>query len=43
LREYVKRERIREMEERERQAYLTHPQTDDEWLIWEREAVWPEE
>ena len=43
LREYVKRERIREMEERDRRAYEAHPQTEDEWLIWEREAVWPEE
>jgi metal-responsive CopG/Arc/MetJ family transcriptional regulator len=43
LREYLKRERIREMEERDRRAYEAHPQTDDEWLIWEREAVWPEE
>jgi metal-responsive CopG/Arc/MetJ family transcriptional regulator len=43
LREYAKRERIREMEERDRRGYEVHPQTDDEWLIWEREAVWPEE
>jgi metal-responsive CopG/Arc/MetJ family transcriptional regulator len=43
LREYAKRERIREMEERDRRAYEAHPQTEDEWLIWEREAVWPEE
>jgi metal-responsive CopG/Arc/MetJ family transcriptional regulator len=43
LREYLKRERIHEMEERERRAYQAHPQTDDEWLIWEGEAVWPEE
>jgi metal-responsive CopG/Arc/MetJ family transcriptional regulator len=42
LREYAKRERIREMEERDRRGYEAHPQTDDEWLIWEREAVWPE-
>jgi metal-responsive CopG/Arc/MetJ family transcriptional regulator len=43
LREYAKRERIREMEERDRRAYEAHPQTDDEWLIWEGEAAWPEE
>jgi len=43
LREYAKRERIREMEERERRAYEAHPQIDDEWLIWEGEAAWPEE
>jgi metal-responsive CopG/Arc/MetJ family transcriptional regulator len=43
LREYAKRESIREMEERDRRAYEAHPQTDDEWLIWEGEAAWPEE
>ena len=30
LREYAKRERIREMEERDRRAYEARPQTEDE-------------
>ena len=42
LREDAKRERIREMEERDRRGYEAQPETGDEWLIWEREAVWPE-
>ena len=43
LREFLKRERIREMEDRERRAYEAHPDNEEEWEIWEREAVWPEE
>ncbi|HYV64064.1 MAG TPA: ribbon-helix-helix domain-containing protein [Bryobacteraceae bacterium] len=43
LREYAKRERIREMEERDRRGYEAQPETGDDWPIWEREAVWPEE
>jgi metal-responsive CopG/Arc/MetJ family transcriptional regulator len=42
LREYAKREHIKDLEERDRRAYEAHPQTDDEWLIWEGEAAWPE-
>ena len=42
LREYAKRERIREMEERDRRGYEAQPETGDDWPIWEREAVWPE-
>ena len=43
LREYVKRERIREMEERDRRAYLAHPQTEEEIRLWENETAWLEE
>jgi metal-responsive CopG/Arc/MetJ family transcriptional regulator len=42
LREDAKRERIREMEERDRRGYEAQPETGDDWPIWEREAVWPE-
>jgi metal-responsive CopG/Arc/MetJ family transcriptional regulator len=41
LREFLKRERTREMEERELRAYKAHPDTDEDWDAWEREAVWP--
>jgi metal-responsive CopG/Arc/MetJ family transcriptional regulator len=41
-REHLKRLRIQEMEDRERRAYLAHPQTDEEIYLWEREIAWPE-
>jgi hypothetical protein len=34
---------IRALEERDRKAYETHPQQDDEWLPWVSEAVLPDE
>jgi metal-responsive CopG/Arc/MetJ family transcriptional regulator len=43
LREYAKRERIREMEERDRRAYEVHPQTEEEIRLWENETAWLEE
>lgn len=43
LREYAKRECIREMEERDRRAYLAHPQTEEEVRMWENETAWLEE
>jgi metal-responsive CopG/Arc/MetJ family transcriptional regulator len=43
LREYAKRERIREMEELDRRAYEAHPQTDEEIALWENETAWLEE
>jgi len=30
-------------EKRDREGYLRQPQSDDEFLPWEREAIWPEE
>jgi|HubBroStandDraft_6_1064221.scaffolds.fasta_scaffold831040_3 metal-responsive CopG/Arc/MetJ family transcriptional regulator len=42
-REHLKRLRTQEMEDRERQAYLAHPQTNEEIYLWEREIAWPEE
>lgn len=43
LQEYLKRVRIKEMEDRERRAYETIPDDASAWDVWEREAVWPEE
>lgn len=44
LGEYLKRLRIKELEEQERRAYEAMPDTSDEdWAVWEREAVWPED
>jgi metal-responsive CopG/Arc/MetJ family transcriptional regulator len=43
LREYAKRESIREMEERDRKAYEAHPQTEEEITLWENETAWLEE
>jgi ribbon-helix-helix CopG family protein len=41
LREYLKRKRLREMEERERQAYKKHPLVEFEG--WDEVAAWPED
>jgi len=35
-------EKIEEMEERDRLAYLKHLESVEEWKIWESEAMWPE-
>ena len=43
LRDYAKREHIREMEERDRRAYEAHPQTEEEIRMWENETAWLEE
>jgi metal-responsive CopG/Arc/MetJ family transcriptional regulator len=43
LRQHLKQLRIKELEERERRGYEAHPDSADEWHVWEREAVWPEE
>jgi metal-responsive CopG/Arc/MetJ family transcriptional regulator len=43
LREHLKRLRIRDLEERERAGYEAHPETQDDWQVWEREAAWPKE
>lgn len=41
LDEYLRRLEVREMEEKERQAYRRHPDNPDEIALWAREAVWP--
>ena len=43
LRAHLKKLHIEELEERERRAYELHPDSAEEWEVWEREAVWPEE
>ncbi len=40
LREHLKRLHVKELEERERKAYEAHPDTGDDWDIWEREIAW---
>jgi metal-responsive CopG/Arc/MetJ family transcriptional regulator len=39
--EHLKRRRIAEVEEREREAYARQPA--DEFAIWEKVQVWPED
>lgn len=43
LREHLRRLEIRTREERDRQGYLTRPQTTDDSHVWEAEAAWPVE
>lgn len=42
LREHLRRLRIREMEKRDREGYLQHPQDLAEVEAWARMAVWPD-
>ncbi len=42
IRDYLRRIEIREMEKREQESYLRHPDSTAEVEAWEREAVWPE-
>ncbi len=43
LAEHVKRVRIRELEEKERDAYRGKPQTKAEIEMWEGMQAWPED
>jgi len=43
LQEHLKRLRIKEMEEQERRAYRSQPQTKEEWEPWGKERAWPED
>ena len=43
LREHLQRMEKRALEERDRQGYARIPQSHDESLVWESEAVWPQE
>jgi metal-responsive CopG/Arc/MetJ family transcriptional regulator len=43
LRQHLQRMDVRAKEEKDREGYRKQPQTPDEWEIWEKEAVWPEE
>ena len=42
LREYLRRLDVREKKEREREAYMKWPQSEEEIRLWEGKAVWPE-
>jgi metal-responsive CopG/Arc/MetJ family transcriptional regulator len=43
LREHLRRLELRANEERDRQGYSRHSQTDAEAWDWEAEATWPQE
>jgi metal-responsive CopG/Arc/MetJ family transcriptional regulator len=43
LREYAKRERIREMEERDRKGYEAQPETEEELTFGQGETAWLED
>jgi metal-responsive CopG/Arc/MetJ family transcriptional regulator len=42
LRQHLKRLRELELEERDRRGYLTQPQQEEEFRVWEDAAAWPE-
>jgi metal-responsive CopG/Arc/MetJ family transcriptional regulator len=42
LQRHLKHIRELELEEQERRGYLAKPQKKEEFLVWERAAVWPE-
>jgi metal-responsive CopG/Arc/MetJ family transcriptional regulator len=43
LREHLRRLELRASEERDREGYSRHSQSDEEARGWESEATWPEE
>jgi len=43
LREHLGALEIRALEERDREGYAKHPQTEDEWAVWEKVESWPTE
>ena len=43
LQEHLRRLHVLSLEERERQAYKTHPQRASEFRVWEEAAAWPED
>jgi metal-responsive CopG/Arc/MetJ family transcriptional regulator len=43
LQEHLHRLHMKELEEQERRGYLAKPQDPDEYVVWEKEAVWPED
>ena len=42
LQRHLKQIRELELEEQDRRGYLAKPQKEEEFLVWERAAVWPE-
>jgi metal-responsive CopG/Arc/MetJ family transcriptional regulator len=43
LRQHLRSMEIRAKEQREREGYLKHPQTEEEFGPWEVVLAWPEE
>lgn len=43
LREHLRQLEIRVLEERDREGYSKQQQNRDEALVWEAEALWPDE
>jgi len=43
LREHLRRQRVAELEERDRRGYQAQPQRAEEYLPWEEAAAWPED
>ena len=43
LQEHLKRLHLKELEERDRRGYEAHPQSSEEFRIWEEAAAWPED
>lgn len=43
LREHLRKLEIQALEERDRQGYAKKPHTQEDSLVWESEAAWPQE
>ena len=43
LQEHLRRLRVADLEERDRQGYQAQPQRVEEYLPWEEAAAWPED
>ena len=43
LRAHLKKLATHELEEADRLGYQRHPQREDEWAVWVKEAAWPPE
>jgi len=43
LREHLRKLRVRDLEQRDREGYSRKPHGDDEPSLWEAEAAWPAE
>ena len=41
LREHLQRLHRKSLEDREKRGYEAHPDSEEDWAVWEREAVWP--
>jgi len=43
LQEHLNRLHLKELEERDRRGYEAHPQSSEEFRVWEEAAAWPED